>query len=339
MLSVADFLGIILPLNIEESMNGFTITKNFLGNKEVSMTKKNSSSSDCCGKKELNEFYSDPKTKTVDAVQKNPAKQNEKNNCENGAKFSFKKIKKIIDMFFPTLPFMSHFIKYAAISILCSVFFLIINSYYQLVYNCEELSHELNIFVFYSDNNLVSQSRKSIDETNLVIEKEFLESQEAYRRAVDNIPHLGDAAAAGIVSSIPAYSVFEPSFSIEQNSVLRMKTILENIPGVDEVVYNSNVFSNYEEIQNLLTFYKNILIAFSVVISSFFFLRCFLLIIGGQENIKDLAVKIFKCFFSSGISFFFLWLVFVYFQFPLFISDSACIGVISISALLGIILI
>jgi hypothetical protein len=230
-------------------------------------------------------------------------------------------------------------VKFISIAVLCAFFVLVADIYYQVKNYADDLSKELNITVFFNknlDDNLYA--RKTVADTGLVFEKEYVDSQSAYKKAVESNALLRDIVLADIEPLIPAYSVVSPEFLADDESLLSMKTIIENVSGVDEIVFDSNIFKRYSNIKITLNFYQKVLMIFTLAIGFFFICKCAFFIAEGKKRALKLTIDVIQYLLYSSFGFFCLWFLFVYAQHPLSIDDSGVLSAISFSAVLGVIL-
>ncbi|MDR3112736.1 MAG: hypothetical protein LBU55_06220 [Elusimicrobiota bacterium] len=273
----------------------------------------------------------------IDAIKKDLLKKKEAEK-NNDIKKSIEKAKK----YSKTRKYHKNFgsiLKFIGLSVITVFFILCENIYFQVENYADNLAKELNIVIFLNKNSNDDEStRKKIIDTGLIEEKEYVDSQTAYEKAVNHSAILKDLSSDGVSYQIPAYLVANPSFEITEISSLSMKSTLENFDGIDEVVYDTYLFKKYEKITFMLNFYKKTLEFSFLVIFVLFALKCLFFLLKGKRLIKKLLVSTFKCFLSSSFGFFMTWFFFIYMFYPMFMDDISALAAILACACLGTLL-
>ncbi|MDR0800306.1 MAG: hypothetical protein LBN01_02095 [Endomicrobium sp.] len=230
-------------------------------------------------------------------------------------------------------------LKLAALAFLCAFCILVSSHYYRIKGYAGSLSENLNIIVFFDKNSKDDAVVKDeIGATGLVSVKEYVNSSEAYAKAVEKNPFLKDISVPDIVKSIQSYAVVAPKSVPDKNFLSKMRTALEGISGVDEIVLDISVFEHYSKIEDLLSFYRKIFLIFAAVIFVLFIFKCIFFFMEQESNAKKLAVNVFSYLLSSAFGFLVLWIVCIYTQYPLLIDKTAVLSIIPFVAVLGVIL-
>ncbi|MDR3256548.1 MAG: hypothetical protein LBT18_02695 [Endomicrobium sp.] len=233
----------------------------------------------------------------------------------------------------------SNVVKLSVIAILCAFCILISNHYYQIKNYSVKLSKELNIIIFFDKNFKEDVSvNEAIEATGVVFLKEYVNAQEAYLKAVEKNPFLKDISISDAAKSIQAYAVVSPKSIPDEDFLSAMRTTLESIPGVDEIVFNMDVFKQYVEVENLLSFYRKIFFIFIIIIFVLFVFKCIFFIMESESSMKKLVINVFSYLLSSACGFLILWTVCVYVQHTLLLDDVAILSIIPFTASLGIVL-
>jgi cell division transport system permease protein len=187
-----------------------------------------------------------------------------------------------------------------------------------------ELSKDLNIFIFFDKDseNDVSHFDKLIQATGLVVLKEYVNAQNAYLKAVEKNPFLKSVFVPGISTSFQAYAVVGPKYTPNEKFLSSIRSVLEKIRGVDEVVFNVETFKQYVKIENLLLFYRKIFFVFFTLILIFTVYKCVFFTAIHSFNIRKIITNISLCIVSSLCGFLILWVVCIYTQYPLLVDHG-----------------
>ncbi|MCA6084767.1 hypothetical protein [Candidatus Endomicrobiellum agilis] len=233
----------------------------------------------------------------------------------------------------------SKILKLAALAFLCAFCILVSSHYCRIKDYAGSLLRNLNVVIFFDKNSKDDAVVKDeIEATGLVSVKEYVNSSQAYAKAVEKNPFLKDISVSDIAKSIQSYAVVAPKSVPDKNFLSKMRAALESISGVDEIVFDISVFEHYLKIEDLLSFYRKIFLIFAAVIFTLFVFKCAFLFMEQELNAKKLAANVFSYLLSSSFGFLVLWIVCVYTQYPLLIDKTAALSIMSFIAVLGVIL-
>jgi cell division transport system permease protein len=230
-------------------------------------------------------------------------------------------------------------LRLVAIAFLCAFCILVSGHYYWLKNYAKTLSESLNIVVFFDKNSADDAViRGEIEATGLVLVKEYVNTVEAYSKAVEKNPFLKDISVPDAAKSVQSYVLVAPKSIPYENFLSEMRSVLERIPGIDEIVFDTPVFRHYAEIENLLSFYQKVFFVFTVIIFILFVFKCIFSILEQGLDARKIVANIFPYLLSSSAGFFILWTVCIFAQHPLLIDKIAIFSIIPFISILGVIL-
>jgi cell division protein FtsX len=238
-----------------------------------------------------------------------------------------KKIAKII----------SGLLKLVTLAFLGILFVFVANHYYQIKNYAEALYEGLNIFVFFDKNSKDEDEKKileSINSQDSVSLKEYLNTVYAYKKAVEKNPLLSNLSLPGDSKSLQGYAIFKPKSIPDDNFLLEMRSMLERIDGIDEVVFDESDFLHYAKIQKQLLLYEKV---FFIVISVFFtflVLKLVLAYIACVDMLKT-AKKLFLYLFVSSLGFLLFWILCKHIHYSLLISQTTVMLIISFTCVIA----
>jgi cell division transport system permease protein len=230
-------------------------------------------------------------------------------------------------------------VKFATLALFCVFFVLIANHFCRVKDYAESLSRYLNITVFFDNNAKENGSvKEDLENTGFVSVKEYVNTSEAYSKAIERNPFLKDVSVPGDVKSIEAYAVVTPKSMPDENFLLEMRNSLEQVSNVDEVVFDISVFKQYVEVKKTLLLYHKIFFIFAVSVFVLFVLKCVFFVTREELNDKKLVKKFVAYTFASALGFLAMWSVCVFVQYPLSINDASILCIIPFTAVLGVVL-
>lgn len=228
---------------------------------------------------------------------------------------------------------------FVAVASLCAFCILVSGDYYRLKNYAKTLSENLNIVVFFDKNSADDAVvRRRIEATGLVLVKEYVNATEAYSKAVEKNPFLKDISVPDASKSVQSYALVVPKSIPYENFVSEMRSVLEKIPGIDEIVLDTSVFKHYAEIENLLSFYRKIFCIFESIVFILFAFKCMFLVLEQELDAKKIATNIFSYLLSSSAGFLILWAVCICVRHPLLIDKISIFSIIPFITALGVIL-
>jgi cell division transport system permease protein len=185
-----------------------------------------------------------------------------------------------------------------------------------------ELLKDLNIFIFFDKDfeDDASHVDKLIQATGILVVKEYVNAQNAYLKAVEKNPFLKNIFVPGIPKSIQTYVVVSPKYTPNEKFLSSIRSTLEKIHGVDEVVFNAKAFKEYVKIENLLMFYKKIFLIFFTLIVVLAVYKCVFFTAIHSSSVRKIITNISSCVVSSLCGFFVFWIVCIYAQYPLLVD-------------------
>jgi cell division transport system permease protein len=238
-----------------------------------------------------------------------------------------------------TIKTASELLKLAVVASLCAFCILVSGHYCRLKNYAKTLSENLNIVVFFEKNSTDDAViREEIETTGLVSVKEYVNVAEAYSKAVEKNPFLKDISVPDAAKSVQSYVLVAPRSIPNKNFLSEMRSVLERISGVDEIVLDTSVFKHYAEIENLLSFYRKIFFIFAIFILILFVFKCTLFVLEQELDVRKIAANIFLYLLSSSTGFLILWTVCICSRHPLLFDKIAIFSIIPFTAVLGIIL-
>ncbi len=117
-----------------------------------------------------------------------------------------------------------------------------------------------------------------------------------------------------------------------------VRSVLERISGIDEIVLDTPVFKHYAEIENLLSFYRKIFFVFAVIVFILFVFKCVFFVLERELDARKLVANIFPYLLSSSIGFLILWTICICVRHPLLTDKIAIFSIIPFVTVLGVIL-
>jgi cell division transport system permease protein len=234
-----------------------------------------------------------------------------------------------------TIKTASELLKLVAVASLCAFCILVSGHYYQIKNYAKTLSENLNIVVFFDKNSADDTAiRGEIEATGLVSVKEYINVAEAYSKAVEKNPFLKDISVPNAAKSVQSYVLVTPKSMPHKNFLSEMKSVLEKISGVDEVVFDMSIFKHYAEVENLLSFSRKIFFIFAVIVFILFVFKCIFFVL----EQKKIVINIFPYLLSSSAGFFILWTVCICMRQPLLADKIATFSIIPLITILGVVL-
>jgi cell division transport system permease protein len=238
-----------------------------------------------------------------------------------------------------TIKTASRSLKLVVVASLYAFCILVSGHYYWLKNYAKTLSENLNVVVFFDKNSADdSVARREIEATGLVLVKEYVNAAEAYSKAVEKNPFLKDISVPDAAKSVQSYALITPKFISHENFLSEIKSALERISGIDEIVFDTLGFKHYAEVENLLLFYRKIFFVFAAVIFILFVFKCMFFVFEQKFDARKIATNIFSYLLFSSAGFLILRAVCIYAQLPLLTDKIAMFSIIPFIAILGIIL-
>jgi hypothetical protein len=229
----------------------------------------------------------------------------------------------------------SQSLKLVTLASLGILFAFTVNHYYQIKNYAETLSEELKIFVFFDKNSNDEEILKSINSEALVSVKDYVDPIEAYKKTVEKNPLLSNLSLPDDSKSMQAYAIVKPESIPDNDFLLEMRTILERINGVDEVVFDAPDFLHYAKIQKQLLIYKKVFFVAISVSFVFLVLKFVLSYIAGSSILKKLK-GFFSYFLASSLGFLLFWLLCTHMRYSLLISETAVMILIPFTSIIGV---
>ncbi len=228
-----------------------------------------------------------------------------------------------------TIKTTSKSLKFVAVTSLCVFCILVSGQYYRLKNYAKTLSENLNIVVFF-DKNFTEDAviRGEIEATGLVSVKKYVTAAEAYSKAVEKNPFLKDISVPDAAKSVQSYALVTPKSIPHENFLSEIRSVLERICGIDEIVLDTPVFKHYAEIEDLLSFYRKIFFVFAIVIFILFVFKCISSALQQELDAKKIAANIFSYLMSSSAGFLILWIVCICARHPLLTDKIAIFSII-----------
>jgi cell division transport system permease protein len=230
-------------------------------------------------------------------------------------------------------------LKLVTVASLCAFCILVSGHYYQLKNYAKTLSENLNIVVFFDKNSADDAVISGeIEATGLVSVKEYVNAAEAYSKAVEKNPFLKDISVPDAAKSVQSYVLVAPKSIPYESFLSEMRSVLEKISGIDEIVFDMSVFKHYTEIENLLSFYRKIFFVFAVIIFILFIFKCIFFVLEQGLVTRKIVANIFSYLLSSAVGFLILWTVCICVRHPLLTDKIAIFSIILFISVLGVIL-
>jgi cell division transport system permease protein len=238
-----------------------------------------------------------------------------------------------------TMKTASESLKLVAVASLCAFCILVSGHYYRIKNYAKTLSENLNIVVFFDKNSADDAViRREIEATGLLSVKEYVNAAEAYSKAIEKNPFLKDISVPDAAKSVQSYVLLTPKTILCENFLSEMRSFLERISGIDEIVFDMPAFKHYTEVENLLSFFRKIFFIFAVIVFIFFVFKCIFFVLEQELDTRKIVANIFPYLVSSAAGFLILWSVCVCARYPLLTDKIAIFSIISFIAILGVIL-
>ncbi|OEG71103.1 hypothetical protein ATZ36_16230 [Candidatus Endomicrobiellum trichonymphae] len=238
-----------------------------------------------------------------------------------------------------TMKTASESLKFVIVASLCAFCILVSGHYCRIKNYAKTLSENLNIAVFFDKNSADDAAiRGEIEATGLVSVKEYVSAAEAYSKAVEKNPFLKNISVPDVAKSVQSYVLVTLKSIPYENFLSEMRSALERISGIDEIVFDIPVFKHYAEIENLLSFSRKIFFVFAVIIFILFVFKCIFFVLEQEFDTKKIAANIFLYLLSSAVGFIILWTVCICVRYPLLTDKIVIFSIIPFIAALGVIL-
>jgi cell division protein FtsX len=235
----------------------------------------------------------------------------------------------------------SEILRCVTLACLCIFFTIIANNYYQIKNYASALSEELKIFVFFDKNlnaNECEKTLKSIDSTESILIKEYVNADEAYRRVVKQNPFLGRVCLSDNSKSVQSYAIAKlQSIPDSSNFLCGIKNALDSIRGVEEVVFDTLSFLHYAKIQKQLSLYEK---SFFIVVLSFLIILIFKFLLAyiAGANMLHKGLMFLMCILSSSIGFLLFFVMCKYYwHCSLLVPPKILTALIFFSSVIGIV--
>ncbi|MDR0398853.1 MAG: hypothetical protein LBH33_03535 [Endomicrobium sp.] len=230
----------------------------------------------------------------------------------------------------------SELLKLSTLAFLGVLFVFIVNHYYQIKDYANTLSEGLNIFVFFDKNSKDEDKILEIlNSESSVFVKEYVNVAEAYNKTVEKNPLLSNISLPNDSKFLQAYAVVKPKSIPDNDFLIKIRNTIEEITGVDEIIFDASDFLHYAKIQKQLLLYEK---AFFIIISVFFVLLVlkFVLVYIACSDMLKKAKRFFLYLLSTGLGFLLFWTVCKYINYSLLISETAVLLIIPFTCALGI---
>ncbi|MDR1928495.1 MAG: hypothetical protein LBQ07_00150 [Endomicrobium sp.] len=197
-------------------------------------------------------------------------------------------------------------VRFFAFVFFCSFLILVVNYFYNFNNYVVSLSKKLNIVIFF-DNNFKEYKniKEKIENNEMVFLKEYADTSSAYLKFINN-KLTKEICIPDIEKSIQAYAIVTPKSIPNAAFLVKMKKELGKIYGVEEIVYDEDVFKEYVKIERTFFFYKKMFLIFILSIFILFVIKCVFFIFTRKVVIKNIIKNIILSIFSCCISFFLL---------------------------------
>jgi hypothetical protein len=244
----------------------------------------------------------------------------------------FMKIKKKI------VKTMSELMKLSTLAFLGAFFIFIVNHYYQIKDYANTLSEGLNIFVFF-DKNSKNENKilEILNSKSSIFVKEYVNVAKVYNKIIEKNQFLNNISLSNdLKKSLQAYAVVKPKLIPDNDFLIKIRSTIEGIDGVDEVVFNASDFLHYAKIQKQLLLYEKV---YFIIISVFFVFLVlkFILVYIVSSNMLKKVKRVFLYLLSTGLGFLLFWTVYKYINCSLLIPKTAVLLTISFTCILGVI--
>ncbi|MDR1122996.1 MAG: hypothetical protein LBL02_03145 [Endomicrobium sp.] len=234
----------------------------------------------------------------------------------------------------------SELLKLSTLVFLGAFFVFIINHYYQIKDYANTLSEGLNIFVFF-DKNSKDENKvlEILNSENSILVKEYVNVVKVYSKIIEKNEFLSNVFLSSDLNDfkkyLQAYVVVKPKSIPDNDFLIRIKSTIEGITGVDEVVFNASDFLHYAKIQKQLLLYKKM---YFIIISIFFVFLVlkFVLIYISRSSMLKKAKNFFLYLLSTSLGFLLFWTVCKYINCNLLIPKTTILLIISFTCVFGV---
>lgn len=234
---------------------------------------------------------------------------------------------------------MSNVVKLCGIAFCCAFFIFGANHYCQLKEYASSLSKNLDVIVFFNNDEKKDVAIKSkLEMSNLVSVKEYVGASAAYSKAVEKNPFLKNISVPDSVKTIQAYAIVGPNSMPDENFLLRMRSSLGAIADVDEIVFDISLFKQYVDIKNLISFYQKLFFIFATAICVLLIFKCISCVMSEKSRCKILFKNVFSSLMASAFGFLAVWAGCLYTQYSLCVDNKAILLIVSFTAMIGVIL-
>jgi cell division transport system permease protein len=223
----------------------------------------------------------------------------------------------------------------AALSALCV---MILNHYFQMEQERRDIGSQLGVYVFLNKNASQEIAAQEIQALNGVAITDEVPSKEVYRRAVEKNPFLAEIAVPDAANAFQSYFVLSPQVLPDDAFMNSLKESLYKMEGVDELVYDQDLFWRYIKLSNDLL-HCRIAVYIFAGLSLLFFLLSFALSFADRENEQNWKsfLVTFGVYLVAAIGGFWgVWGLFSILKLPMFVDQISSLIVIPFSAVLSI---
>jgi cell division protein FtsX len=223
--------------------------------------------------------------------------------------------------------------------LLSALCILIMNHYYLMESESDELNSHLSIYVFLNKNVQDSDKvRADIDSLSLISIDEFVLSKEVYKRSVEKNPFLAEIAIPDASNAFQSYIVASPAQIPDEQYLKTLEEELYKIDGVDEMVFDREGFARYLNLSQNLQYYRLIIYIFSGIIALFFIIALILSFTDEDKSWKKFLISFAIYNAAAIVGFWGLWGVCQVIKYPFVVDQISSLIVIPFTSLLGIVL-
>ncbi|MDR3330973.1 MAG: hypothetical protein LBS47_01885 [Endomicrobium sp.] len=241
---------------------------------------------------------------------------------------------KRIEIFTKAIPY---YVDFFSIAFLCVFFVFIINHYCQIKNYALSLLKDCNMIVFFDkniDENEEELVKIELGNTKVAFVKEYVTATEAYLRAVKKNSFLKSISVPGDVKSIQSYAVVIPTSVIDKKSLMKAKASLEEISGVDEVVFDVSVFERYIDTNNFILSCKKVLFIFLIGVIILFIFKCVFFVI--QYGAMRFVKNFFLYSIASILGFIAIWILCIFLKYNLYACGLSILLSMPLSVAVGV---
>lgn len=233
----------------------------------------------------------------------------------------------------------SKVLKFAAIAIVSAFCVLAADHYYQIEKYTQSLIPKLDMTIFI-DKNCEDDSEvcDAIEALGFVTINEYVNSEEAYSKAVEKNPFLKDISVPGDSDIFQSYIKAFPLDLPTEDYLVLARNAVSDIDNVHEIVFNPEKFKEYVRSKNLLNVCKMILMAFAIAMAVLLIVQSVLFVLQSEENSRKLVTNAIAYLLAASLGFVCAWSVCLFIQYPLIIDEIAAFYIIPLIASFGIIL-